>query len=193
MVVMEKITPSTVYTYRSVGQGQLSQPCSIPPRLHDHIQLEWGVREWQQERLGRRASGNSKNLLGHMSCEAEVLRKGCLLSCPEPPVSLPATAHPPHPPPVLVKLVSTDPGHGRRSYYRAPLLLGFSHIKVILIKILCRHAQCLRLRPAHPTGSAHGSRLGPAPKTHLTPKRGQSPGSQLLTLSSPAGLPTDML
>ena len=56
-----------------------------------------------------------------------------------PPHTLPAPDPRPRFP-RLVKPVSTDPGHGRRSYYRSPLLLGLSHIKVILVQILQRHA-----------------------------------------------------
>lgn len=67
----------------------------------------------------------------------------------------PQLTAPAHPAPVLVKPVSTDPGHGRRSYYRSPLLLGLPHIKVILVQVLRAHAWCLRAQT--PT------RAGPSP------------------------------
>lgn len=48
------------------------------------------------------------------------------------------TANPGQTPSVLVKLISTDPGYGRRSYYRSPLLLGLPQLVLIIIQILNR-------------------------------------------------------
>lgn len=50
---------------------------------------------------------------------------------------------------VLVKLISTDPGYGRRSYYRSPLLLWLPQLIFIIVQILNRKRKsglytCLR-------------------------------------------------
>lgn len=64
-----------------------------------------------------------------------------LRPCPQAPCQLPqatCTAHPSQTPSVLVKLISTDPGYGRRSYYRSPLLLGLPQLVLTIIQILNR-------------------------------------------------------
>ena len=90
-----------------------------------HLHAVCGEEAGPQEKPQSRASG--------AACD----RTGRPTPCPppRPPPQAPA----PHFP-RLVKPVSTDPGHGRRSYYRSPLLLGLPHIKVILIQILQRQA-----------------------------------------------------
>lgn len=103
---------------------------------------------------------------------ARLSAQGCAVSPPSrltkearPWGSRTAASHPnPHsgPPapsplsPVLVKPVSTDPGHGRRSYYRSPLLLGFPHIKVLLVQVLGTQAQGWQGHPPSVAGPAAG-------------------------------------
>lgn len=50
----------------------------------------------------------------------------------------PIPTPPPPRSPRPVKPDSTDPGHGRRSYYRSPLLLGLPYIEVVLVQVLRR-------------------------------------------------------
>lgn len=53
-------------------------------------------------------------------------------------VNLLSCMHPGQTLSVLVKLISTDPGYGRRSYYRSPLLLWLAQLILIIVQILHR-------------------------------------------------------